>query len=98
MILSVALFMVYQLFFTPTQIIKDVNTSNIERIQYNTDKTGKPSDVYNYDEAKILNYLNTCKERRTLQKSGSYYLSDITIEIVIRTDIGLKVILLGNIN
>lgn len=97
-ILSVALLMVYQLFFIPTQIIKDVNASHIVRIQYNADNRGNLIDVDSYDEAKILNYLNTCKERRTLQKSGGYLLGDVTIEIVIRTDIGLKHLLLGNIN
>ncbi len=97
-ILSVALFMVYQIFFIPTQIIEDVNTSHIVRIQYNVDNTGKFIDVDNYDETKILNYLNTCNERRTLHKAGKYFLSDVTIEIIIRTDIGPKDILLGNIN
>lgn len=97
-ILSGAFLMVYQLFFTPTLIIKDVNASHIERIQYNQDKTGKLIDVENYDEERILNYLNSCNERRTLRKAGSYFLSDVTIEIIVRTNIGLKDILLGNIN
>lgn len=51
-------------------------------------------DIKDYDEKKILNYLSTCKERRTIEPAGSYMLGDVTFSIVLNT----KDILLGNIN
>lgn len=82
--------------FRPTPIIKNINDAKITFIQYNdgANRGDHMVLIKDYDEKKILNYLSTCKERRTIEPAGSYMLGDVTFSIVLNT----KDILLGNIN
>lgn len=89
-------------FFSPRPIIRDVETSQIIRMQYNpyvNSLIDGRIEVTEYDEKGILTYLSHCKERRTLDRAISgYWIGDVTLEITIATEDGIKNVILGNDN
>ncbi len=87
--------------FAPRPIIKDPDSVQIIRIQYNpyvNQNIDGMIEVSSYNPEQILDCLSRYKERLTLSKAKGYWMGDVEMEIVVSTADGLKDILLGNVN
>jgi hypothetical protein len=99
-ILSAVCIVAGYFYFKPMPIVSDPSKSKIIEVQVTdiNDKNGALIKVKNYNEAEILNYLSTCKERRMLEIGGIYQQGQVAVELAISAGTEFKIILLGDIN
>lgn len=84
--------------FPPRPVVEDTNHTAIAHIQYTFDGADNTVDLSGYPEEEILRRLHICMERPTAEKAGGYQLANTTLILLLRSDDGLKKVLLGDLN
>ena len=88
----------HNLFFISRPVIADSQSAKVLRVTYVYDKQyGGNYDLTEYDETKILDYLSTCTETRTMHRANSSIsYKDFTLILEVFDDYNFKQILLGS--
>lgn len=87
----------HNLFFISRPVIADSQSAKVLRVTYVYDKQyGGNYDLTEYDETKILDYLSTCTETRTMHRANSVLAIRFYINTGSICDYNFKQILLGS--
>ena len=85
------------LYWKPIPIVPDPKLGAVDIVKVRNAE-GEWVLLEDYDEARILNYLATCKERRILEDVGAYSLDDADVMLLVFTGDSLKQVVLGDVN
>lgn len=85
------------LYWKPMPIVQDPQNSAVDIIKVRNAE-GKLVLLEEYDEDSILNYLETCKERRTLSDAEPYSMDDADVMLLVFDGDTMKQVVLGEIN
>lgn len=85
------------LYWKPVPIVPDPKLGAVDIVKVRNAE-GELVLLEDYDEARILNYLATCKERRILEDVGAYSLDDADVMLLVFTGDSLKQVVLGDVN